>query len=109
VIELEHPIVAAPMAGGASTPRSLTARPFGVNIFDDRRGRHRDRRRRGGGARGRREGGRADAGVHGSHSPRDRQPVPARALRRDVSAGAFVQEPSAGARRALHEAAERWP
>ena len=65
MIELEHPIVAAPMAGGASTPelaaavgeaggfgfiaagyktpetvreeiaavRSLTARPFGVNIF----------------------------------------------------------------------------
>ena len=65
MIELRHPIVAAPMAGGASTPelaaavgeagglgflaagyktpeavreeiaaiRSLTARPFGVNVF----------------------------------------------------------------------------
>ena len=33
----------------------------------------------------------------------------AHALTRDVSAGAFVEELSAGARRALRDAAERWP
>src|SRR3954471_17696186 len=33
----------------------------------------------------------------------------AHALTRDVSAGGFVEELSAGARRALREAAERWP